>query len=84
MDKRIETTSEAVQMACRAAYKNGLIDAAQAVCRYCRQERPERGRRPGFFHRGNCFECDARAIIQLLEDAGGWEAVWPKVTALKI
>lgn len=83
MRDEMEIQIEAVQNACRAAYKKGLIDAAQIVCKHCRRSRPERGRRPGFFHEDHFFTCDAREIIELLDAAGGWQAEWPKISASK-
>lgn len=78
----MEIKTEAIEHACRAAYKKGLIDAAQIICKNCRRSRPEHGRRPGFFHDDGFFTCDAREIIQLLEMAGGWQAEWPKITPM--
>jgi hypothetical protein len=74
VEKRIETTVEAIRGACSAAYKKGLIDAAQAVCRYCRESKP--ASLPGVISHGGIL-CNAVGIIEILEMSGGWEAEWP-------
>lgn len=73
-EKHIETTSETVLNACRAAYKKGLIDAAMAMCRHCRTSKPTV--LPAVISHGGIL-CGAVGIIELLEGAGGWQAEWP-------
>lgn len=70
---------EAVLNACRAAYKKGLIDAAQVICLRCREKAPQRGRTGELLHM-TCWQCPASEIIELLEAAGGWQADWPDVS----
>jgi hypothetical protein len=71
-----ETMEETVHNACRAAYKKGLIDAAQAVCRYCSRSKPTV--LPGVISHGGVL-CNAVGIIEILEMSGGWQADWPNV-----
>jgi hypothetical protein len=74
VDEIVETTVATVHAACRAAYKKGLIDAAQTVCRHCRETKPTV--LPGVISHGGLL-CNAVGIIELLETAGGWQADWP-------
>lgn len=71
---KIETTLTA----CRAAYKTGLIAAAQAICPLCREMPPVRYCRV-FEHLGDYStnKCPASEILMLLEECGGWKAAWP-------
>lgn len=66
---------ETILNACRASYKKGLIDAAQAVCRRCSESRPLLRR--GQWEHNNVWICEVPQVIELLEAAGGWQAAWP-------
>lgn len=72
-DPEVETALRA----CKAAYKKGLIEAAQDMCNGCCHERPVRGSDGvSVFHEGG-LPCTAAPIIIRLERSGGWTAQWP-------
>lgn len=70
-------TTEAVLNACRAAYKKGMIEAAQDICWACTRQRPEIKENGKVVHDGGLTACEAGPIIRRIEWAGGWQAEWP-------
>lgn len=74
-EKTITTTLETVHGACRAAYKKGLIQGAQAICSLCHKAPPARETVLGWMH--GVVSCNAARIHDLLEGAGGWQVEWP-------
>jgi hypothetical protein len=77
MDPVSPGQAEVVLTACRAAYKQGLIDAAQDVCHWCKSFPPiRRSHKDPWVHPDG--ECCAGTVHNRLAALGGWQVDWPE------